>query len=60
MNEQFVLEKSIVSLMMRSWCDCQTDPCFDQDSIILIKFYEYRMYPASVTFLQFLIPVLAG
>ena len=59
---KFVLEKSIVSLMMmRSWCVCQTDACFDQDPIISIKFYEYLRPPSmNSTFLPFLILVRNG
>ena len=48
-------------MMMRSWCVCQTDACFDQDPIISIKFYEYLRPPSmNSTFLPFLILVRNG
>ena len=43
------------------WCVCQTIPCFDQDPIISIKFYEYLRPPSmNSTFLPFLILVRNG
>ena len=64
MHKNFLFEKSIASLMMMRcgvFVKLNIIPCFDQDPIILIKFYEYLRPPSmNSTFLPFLILVRNG